>query len=225
VRISPLGGGGAARPPLAVVLMKSDLLHSEFSARSARQNTVPRDTVTCLAACYDACCSDEVGSGLAQARASSSARRMTRSMRSVEGCTILAVSFFGVAAEISNNWSFSNTCFIARSGLRRNSVPRIRAGFSLFAHSSRKSFQRGKAVGSSLVVSEVHHARISRLIRFIPGLVNKNFLGRSVPSGFKPNGSFLGWLGRTTENRALHLENESFVALISGLCFPGLAIR
>src|ERR1700722_10372539 len=83
--------------------------------------------------------------------------------------------------------------------------------------------RQGRA--SSLVFIEVYQARIACRIRFIPGLVNKNFLGRIVPSGFEPHGSFLGWLGRTTENRALHPKNESFMALISGRCFPGLAIR
>src|ERR1700692_1154679 len=98
--------------------MKFGLLDSEFSAGSARQNTVPHDTVTGLAA-WDEGCRGGGGSGVAQARGSSAARRMTRSMRSVEveGFTILAASFFGVAAEISKYWSFSNTGFIARSGL------------------------------------------------------------------------------------------------------------
>jgi len=62
---------------------------------------------------------------MARAGKAPSARPMTRSIRSARGCALLEASFLVSTGEISNDCSFSRTDFIARSGLRRNSVPRM----------------------------------------------------------------------------------------------------
>src|SRR5258708_37335322 len=50
---------------------------------------------------------------------SSSARRITRSIRSAEGCFFAEASEAAPLGGISRNWNFSKTDFMARSGLRR----------------------------------------------------------------------------------------------------------
>src|SRR5437899_8821732 len=78
---------------------------------------------------------------------------------------------------------------------------------------------------SCRIIRKSRHARFGILLGLIPGFLDGGVICRIVPAGFQPFGNFTRRGGRSSERRALNLQNKGYVTTLGALAVGGCSFR